>query len=134
MVEDRNAITQKLPWILYAQRPLQAEELCDGYTESDSGNRQWNFWHSTDIKGDHSRNSGPLVSFHLSTSEIQLCHQSLRSALLDPKQPPSELARIWSSSQFEHVKICLTCLDYLALSDFELPVNPRPDYPKLFET
>lgn len=151
--ELQAAIAQKLPWILYAQRPLRINELCDAlaiqnYRKSD-GEHKWvvpnigrrgdddergplERWQSRTLAEDLRRNFGSLVVVEGSTSEIRFFHQSLGDSLHGRYNPRSEIfQRLCKTPREEHAEIALTCLSYLAIPDFN--VHFYWGYPKLLK-
>ena len=134
LVDHKKAIKQKLPWILYSHRLLNLEELKYALAMQDcsaNGEEDLESWCSTDIEGDLNRNFGTLVTFERYTSErhVRFFHDSLKDALLGTLQPPRrELietcrdSEICCTSEAEHAEIGATCLKYLALPTFNIPV------------
>ena len=118
--DHRKAITQKLPWILYACRLLKVEELRDALAMQDYNSeghaKSFEDWRSCDIPRDLNRNFGTLVTIDRSTSEVRVrfFHDSLKDAFLGTEDPRSqELTKVCKSSEEELAEIGSVCLDYL---------------------
>ncbi|KAH0536850.1 hypothetical protein FGG08_006312 [Glutinoglossum americanum] len=119
--DHRKAITQKLPWILYARRLLKVEGLRDALAMQDYDReghaKSLEDWRSGGIEGDLNRNFGTLVTIDRSTLEVKarFFHDSPKGALLGTENPASqELTKTCKSSEEEHAEIGSVCLDYLA--------------------
>ncbi|CUS07813.1 unnamed protein product [Tuber aestivum] len=120
------SIKKMLPWILYARRPLKVSEVEEAFAVQDFKDRGeteeevWDAekWKPSDLKGELKERFGALVIITDHTSEIRLIHQSLRGALLDPRDPPTKLAQICKPPNEEHAEIASVCLEYLALPQF----------------
>lgn len=117
--DHKTAICQKLPWILFAQRPLRREELQDALAMQDCRGKPepaLQKWRSGNLVADLNRNFGSLVVVERSPSWVRLFHSSLRGALLGKSMPLCErLMEICQSPVEEHAEIAATCLDYLCL-------------------
>jgi hypothetical protein len=122
--EQPEAISQKLPWILFAQQPLTREELRDALAVQfyrKNPTIPFEKWRPGNLEKDLSLNFGPLVTIEKSSSRVRLFHSSLRGALLGQGEPPcEELMKICQTPKEEHAEIAATCLDYLSLPQFGL--------------
>ncbi|KAH0544881.1 hypothetical protein FGG08_000961 [Glutinoglossum americanum] len=122
--DQSEAISQKLPWILFAQQPLTRDELRDALAMQSHRRNPTIPFHlcrTGNLEKDLSLNFGPLVTIEKTSSRVRLFHSSLRGALLGKSEPPCEkLMKICQPPEEEHAEIAFTCLDYLCLPQFTL--------------
>ncbi|KAI1173838.1 hypothetical protein F4777DRAFT_422921 [Nemania sp. FL0916] len=125
---NRQAITQKLPWLLFTRKPLKREELRDALAMQDFKKRsdsasisQYSFeqFRVGNLEDDLKKCFGSLVFIERSSHLVQFFHSSLRGALLGKNKPPSpELMQICKDAKDEHAEIAITCLSYICFPQF----------------